>query len=930
MLALPSSISAQTAPKVWFVSRLATGANTGEGWADAFTNLHTALNQVNAGEEIWVATGVYRPTTGADRSIAFNLRSGVKIYGGFKGFEANPGQRNIFEKTTLTGDIGRPNDKSDNAYTVLYLDRPDSTTLVDGFSIINGNASTDTSFAFGEPWKSGGGVYIYAQQAFGLPVFQNCHFANNSADFYGGAVYCHAPLGNTLGNLPIFKNCSFQNNTATDGGAICIIGGADLDRGIEFDNCSFDRNLSLRNGTCIYMERHKGKGSLDFKNCRITNNYSKRGGTFMLQWDLVEGPNAVTIDGCLFKNNRSDSTDFANTLFLSPDPFLISDKHSLRVEMRNSRVELDTPQTFRSAFCHCSLDTIIVEKNVFLNLTQRLFGSAYYGIFANNYLYNVKNGLHTLGPSWKYKAYVGNTFVNINGPCMDLMGENAKLLAANNLFYNCDPGGSNLDTPFPTYYSVIEVHTPRLAGISTIDSAFIFNNLFINNKGVNYPTSSITPNVKNRTRAFAFNNIFFNNRDRRTGAKIIPLSIGKDTVHFAHNLSDVPCEGQVRLVCGPGNIASDVLWIRDTAALDFGHLPCSPALDAGDDAFFKRFGISQDVLGNARIRGDRVDLGAIEALPFSIVDSIQVVADCNGKGTGKLKLGLQGGCPPYNYHWRRGDTTGTDITQLLSGLYQITLSDSQGRKIEENISIPNKKPYFKYHIMDTIYCRGKTGYIVAEMLDFTEWPITYRWTTGSTDYTSGIMLNGLHGVTATDANGCSISQNFNVTEVPKVGFLRAIKNATGVNVADGSICIEPTSGLAPFRYVWQNGDTTRCITNLLPGNYDVTVYAANDICSLTDRIVVKVTVSASEADDNDKSARINPNPVGDWLTVTWGASQYDKWTLYSLDGKEVSKIERTKLAALTHLDLSHLVPGIYFYRFTTQHGRSKSGKLVKH
>ncbi|MDX1911944.1 MAG: hypothetical protein SFV22_10685, partial [Saprospiraceae bacterium] len=69
------------------------GLQNGTSWADAFPDLQQALQVADEGDEIWVAAGVYKPSSANDRSVSFNLVSGARLYGGFNGTETNAQQR---------------------------------------------------------------------------------------------------------------------------------------------------------------------------------------------------------------------------------------------------------------------------------------------------------------------------------------------------------------------------------------------------------------------------------------------------------------------------------------------------------------------------------------------------------------------------------------------------------------------------------------------------------------------------------------------------------------------------------------------------------------------------------------------------------------------------------------------------------------------
>jgi len=92
---------------IWYVNAAASGQNTGTSWPDAFRDLQDALAVAQAGDEIWVAGGVYKPDRGAgDRTMAFELVSGVGLYGGFTGWESRREERDLaLNETILSGDL---------------------------------------------------------------------------------------------------------------------------------------------------------------------------------------------------------------------------------------------------------------------------------------------------------------------------------------------------------------------------------------------------------------------------------------------------------------------------------------------------------------------------------------------------------------------------------------------------------------------------------------------------------------------------------------------------------------------------------------------------------------------------------------------------------------------------------------------------------
>jgi hypothetical protein len=136
---LSTALQAQT-----YVNASATGANNGTTWADAYTDLQSALAQP-APSTIWIAAGTYVPGTARESSFSVGDRT---VYGGFAGNETDPSQRDLLNHVTiLSGDIGVPGDFSDNIANIVRIQS--GAAVLDGLTISDGNPEGSGGSNFG-------------------------------------------------------------------------------------------------------------------------------------------------------------------------------------------------------------------------------------------------------------------------------------------------------------------------------------------------------------------------------------------------------------------------------------------------------------------------------------------------------------------------------------------------------------------------------------------------------------------------------------------------------------------------------------------------------------------------------------------------------------------------------------------------------------
>ena len=242
---LPVAIAAGTlnalagAQQIRFVdANLTSGANDGTSWANAHQGsdgLQVAIGATVPGDQVFVADGVYLPTTTGARGMSFRPQDDVTIYGGFLGGENSPDERPPFDSapSILSGDLQGDDGSgmiTDNSYHLLRLGGTSSTAIIDGFRIVAGNSDTS-----GSNRDRGGGV-LAINNAQG--VVRNCRFVGNRCIFGGGAGY-------VAGSAPTFINCRFEDNIGgAFGGAFDIAGSTT----VLFDGCYFRGNSAARAG----------------------------------------------------------------------------------------------------------------------------------------------------------------------------------------------------------------------------------------------------------------------------------------------------------------------------------------------------------------------------------------------------------------------------------------------------------------------------------------------------------------------------------------------------------------------------------------------------------------------------------------------------------------------------------------------------------
>ncbi|MCH8318888.1 MAG: PKD domain-containing protein, partial [Bacteroidetes bacterium] len=192
-----------------------------------------------------------------------------------------------------------------------------------------------------------------------------------------------------------------------------------------------------------------------------------------------------------------------------------------------------------------------------------------------------------------------------------------------------------------------------------------------------------------------------------------------------------------------------------------------------------------------------------------------------------------GGAAPYFYSWDPAvglsDSTVANPTAspVSTATYTVTITDTNGCTAIDNVTI-TVYPLPTADFSATTVCSGTP----TQFTDLSSSFVIWSWDFGDADTSS--LPNPAHTyaspgtysvtLTVTDANGCTQTGNVNISAAPPAISLSFFTSDVSVcNICDGFAAVTPSGGIAPYTYLWSDGQTTANATGLCIGSYSVTV-----------------------------------------------------------------------------------------------------------
>ena len=235
----------------------------------------------------------------------------------------------------------------------------------------------------------------------------------------------------------------------------------------------------------------------------------------------------------------------------------------------------------------------------------------------------------------------------------------------------------------------------------------------------------------------------------------------------------------------------------------------------------------------------------------ALVQFTSVIANgvlCSGQNNGALTVAAAGGVGVISYTVQPGGQSNTTgIFNSLSGnqTYTVTASDVNGCTTVTTVFVvlPSAMSIDSVNQIN-VDCFGAGNGMVLMTVSGGTGLINYALNPGAIINQTGIFsnLNGnVYVITATDANGCSLSTTFNVTEPTALQFSTAAStNIICFGQVNGSVSVTASGGVSSYTYSMNPGNLSNqngSFTGLLSNVYTTTVTDANN-CTLSTTLVV--------------------------------------------------------------------------------------------
>lgn len=306
----------------------------------------------------------------------------------------------------------------------------------------------------------------------------------------------------------------------------------------------------------------------------------------------------------------------------------------------------------------------------------------------------------------------------------------------------------------------------------------------------------------------------------------------------------------------------------------------------------------------------------ISVLNLTISEPPQLTVTTSGSATtcglanGTASAFVSGGVQPYTYLWNPNGETGSTISNVAAGTFQVEITDAHSCNTMASISLADLAgPQVQISNLNHVSCNGVRDASVSLTVSGGRMPISYQWS-GSTVNAPVIsnLGSGNHTVTITDANNCSSIIPFTITEPPALRAQSSTELTRCFGTNDGQATLIAGGGTPPYAYSWSTGNTTSStITGLAAGNYTATITDRNG-CVLTQSLTINSPTALNAGVRNTSMVSCFGGHDGSGSVVATGgtAPYFYSWTPYGGNLESANNLD-TGIYSVTIKDANNCI-----------------------
>lgn len=303
-------------------------------------------------------------------------------------------------------------------------------------------------------------------------------------------------------------------------------------------------------------------------------------------------------------------------------------------------------------------------------------------------------------------------------------------------------------------------------------------------------------------------------------------------------------------------------------------------------------------------------------------------AACFNACTGGINLTATGGTTPYTYSWNSALPGTATQSNLCAGTYQVTVTDNAGASVTATYTITQPAGLQLTHSITAVQCYGQASGCIDVTVTGGISPYTYSWSnTQSTEDICNVPA-GAYVVSVTDANQCTITDNYTVGEPQQLSFTATGTDPTAAAATDGSIILQITGGTAPYTTSLDNGtfSTTTTYNALAQGCYILVVKDSLNCTAEPDTVCL--TAPTAIGQENPEALSVFPTCADAVITIQLPGVVLQQLSVYNATGQlMLTLIPQTTTCTISTAEFPS---GSYIVRLKAQDAWLQRRILVQH